>query len=248
MVAEAGQFLLADVAEEHRTEHQPAVLADARDRLARFTHNRYDLVVDESGRIQVRDTVQGLLQQPNHLSTGTRMQLFLAVRLAWTSVQEGGREPLPIFLDEALTTSDPERFNAIAHNLQALADEEGRQVIYLSAEPADVVRWERTLERSVNHLDLLAGRGGEPLERDQYEVATAAEPLPEPASRSPEEYAVLLGVPPVQPWFDAGAIHLFHLMRDDLPLLHQLMEHWRTQRLGELELLLHSNAAQQALP
>jgi DNA repair exonuclease SbcCD ATPase subunit len=247
MVAEAGQFLLADVAEEHRTEHQPAVLADARDRLARFTHNRYDLVVDESGRIQVRDTVQGLLQQPNHLSTGTRMQLFLAVRLAWTSVQEGGREPLPIFLDEALTTSDPERFNAIAHNLQALADEEGRQVIYLSAEPADVVRWERTLERSVNHLDLLAGRGGEPLERDQYEVATA-EPLPEPASRSPEEYAVLLGVPPVQPWFDAGAIHLFHLMRDDLPLLHQLMEHWRTQRLGELELLLHSNAAQQALP
>jgi len=26
------------------------------------------------------------------------------------------------------------------------------------------------------------------------------------------------------------------------------MEHWRTQRLGELELLLHSNAAQQALP
>ncbi|TDT41468.1 uncharacterized protein YhaN [Halospina denitrificans] len=247
MVAEAGQFLLSDVTEEHRTEHQPAVLADARDRLARFTHNRYDLVVGESGRIEVRDTVQGLLQRPDHLSTGTRMQLFLAVRLAWTSVQEGGREALPIFLDEALTTSDPERFDAIVHNLQALVDDEGRQVIYLSAEPADVGRWERALGRSINHLDLLAGRHGERQEPEQYAVP-ATQPIPEPESRTPEDYAVLLGVPAVQPEFDAGAIHLFHIMRDDLALLHDLMEHWRTRHLGELELLLDSNAGGHALP
>lgn len=247
MLAEAGQFLLSDVAEEHRTEHQPAVLADARRRLARFTHNRYDLFVGENSRIQVRDTIQGFLQPPDHLSTGTRMQLFLAVRLAWTSVQEGGREALPIFLDEALTTSDPERFDAIVHNLQALVDDEDRQVIYLSAEPSDVGRWERALGRSVNHLDLLEGKGGELPEKEQYSLAPV-EPVPEPGTRLPEDYAVLLGVPPVQPELDAGAIHLFHLTRDDLRLMHDLMEHWRTRQLGELELLLDSNAGAQALP
>lgn len=247
MVAEAGQFLLCDVAEEHRTEHQPAVLADARRRLARFTHNRYDLEVGENGRIEVRDTVQGLRQPPDHLSTGTRMQLFLAVRLAWTSVQEGGRESLPIFLDEALTTSDPERFDAIVHNLQSLVNDEGRQVIYLSAEPADVVRWERALGGPVHSLDLLAGQRVERRpEGEQYPLAPV-EPVPEPGARAPEDYAALLGVPPVEPVSDAGAIHVFHLLRDDLPMMHQLMERWRTCRLGELELLLDSNAGMHAL-
>ena len=248
MIAEAGQFLLFDVAEEHRTEHEPAVLADARERLARFTHNRYDLVVAESGRIEVRDTVKGLFQPPDHLSTGTRMQLFLAVRLAWTSVHEGRAESLPIFLDEALTTSDPERFDAIAHNLQALADDEGRQVIYLSSEPADGERWQRTLERPVHHLDLVEARKPQqPTEPHQYEIATPAS-VPKPQSRSPHDYAVLLRVPPVEPANDAGGVHLFHLMRDDLGLLHRLMNDWRTRYLGELERLLDSNAAVSAIP
>lgn len=248
MVAEAGQFLLSDVAEEHRTEHEPAVLADARERLARFTHNRYDLVVTESGRIEVRDTVQGLLQRPDHLSTGTRMQLFLAVRLAWTSVHEGRGESLPIFLDEALTTSDPERFDAVAHNLQALVEDEGRQVIYLSSEPADAGRWERTLGRTLHHLDLeAAGKArGQPDPR-HYE-APAPESVPEPQSRTPQDYAALLEVPPVNPGNDAGAVHLFHLMRDDLGLLHRLMNDWRTRHLGELERLLDSNAGMAAIP
>ena len=73
--------------------------------------------------------------------------------------------------------------------------------------------------------------------------------LPVPNGRSAEAYASLLGVPPrLDPHRPEGGIHLFHLLRDDLALLHALMEAWRILTLGQLEVLLASDAARAALP
>ena len=73
--------------------------------------------------------------------------------------------------------------------------------------------------------------------------------LPTPDGRSAETYASLLGVPPrLDPHRPEGGIHLFHLLRDDLTLLHTLMDTWRIGSLGQLEGLLASDAAQAALP
>ena len=73
--------------------------------------------------------------------------------------------------------------------------------------------------------------------------------LPAPNGRSAEAYASLLGVPPrLDPHRPEGGIHLFHLLRDDLALLHSLMETWRIVTLGQLEVLLASDAARAALP
>lgn len=248
MMAEAGRFLLADVEQAHRTEREPAVLADARERFARFTHHRYELGMDEQGRFRVRDRDREREQALDELSTGTHMQLLMAVRLAWVRELEQGCEPLPLFLDEVLTTSDPERFRAIAASLRTLVRDEGRQVIYLSAEPADRVRWEEALGWSVTHRDLQALRSGTATpEPDRYELDPPAT-VPAPEGLAPEDWAARLQVPAIRPRQGAGAIHLFHLLRDDLPLAHHLLQDWRVDTVGRLENLLARPAGAGAVP
>ena len=65
-------------------------------------------------------------------------------------------------LDEALTASDPARFDAIAGSLGRLAAETGRQVFYLTSNPADVAAWQRLLadagEKPAPVIDLAAVR------------------------------------------------------------------------------------------
>ena len=70
------------------------------------------------------------------------MQLLLALRLAFAVEAERGREPIPIFLDEALTVADPERYRSVVECLHDFARKENRQVIYLTAQPTDVRAWE----------------------------------------------------------------------------------------------------------
>ncbi|CAN5835459.1 hypothetical protein BH23ACT11_BH23ACT11_15650 [soil metagenome] len=248
MLADTGQFLLDQITEEHRAEHEPSVLAAARERFDRYTNHRYLLRVDREGGIQIRDTEQEIEHGTSSLSTGTRMQLLLAVRMAWTSVLEEEGEPLPIFLDEALTTTDPERFDHIARNLKDTAEREGRQVFYLSSQPADVIRWERAIGERPYHIDLPRVRFGETgLKPDDY-FLPEREPVPEPGDMSAVEYAARLGVPTVNPHNGAGYIHVFYLLRDDLGLLYRLMEYWSIRSLGQLEQLLQSDAGENAVP
>ena len=249
MLAEAGQFLLSEVDEAHRSEREPAVLADAREHFARFTHHRYLLRMDPSGALVVRDQVQEQKRHLGELSTGTHMQLLMALRLAWVREQERGTEALPIFLDEVLTTSDPERFRAIAASLQVLV-EEGRQIVYLSADPADRTLWQQRMGNRLVHLDLQALREGTELPAaDAYQLPEPGTgPLPDPGSSDPEVWARQAGVPPIRPFQGAGSIAVFHLLRDDLPLVHHLMQDWRVDRLGRLENLLQQPAADRAVP
>lgn len=248
MRADAGLFLLDDVAAEYRHDQEPPVLAAARERFARYTNNRYRLDLEDDGRIVARDNERGHVHSLDTLSTGTRMQLLMAVRLAWTKAIEHDGEPLPIFLDEALTTSDPLRFTSIARNLKQTADEEGRQIVYLSAEPADVVRWARSIGETPAHIELAAsGRAPEDVSAADYRVAER-DPVPGPDGMTAEEYAARLRVPRVDPRADAGEIHIFHLLRDDLDLLHALLRDWRTTRLGSLEALLSARSGAHAIP
>ncbi|TVP53140.1 MAG: hypothetical protein EA349_14540 [Halomonadaceae bacterium] len=247
MLAQAGQFLLTQVAQDHRTEHQPQVLARARERFADFTHHRYDLQLDEQGELRLWDTVQELAQTPSKLSTGTHMQLFLAMRLAWTSVHEKAGEALPLFLDEVLTTSDPGRFGKIVQNLQTLAEKEDRQVFYLSSEPGDLTRWQQLLGGNLHHVDLYQTRFGQSGMTAEDYILPPEPTLPAPASLSAEEYALRLGVPPLDPFQGAGDVALFYLLRDDLATLYRLLGQWHTRQLGQLEALLDSPSGQQAL-
>ncbi len=245
--AEAGQFLLDDVEAEHRSEHEPEVLADARERFQLFTHHGWDLELREKA-LQARDRQQDETRAITDLSSGTRMQLLLAIRLAWTRRLERTHEPLPLFLDEALTTSDEQRFAAVADSLNTLAREESRQIFYLSARGHELGLWEQLTGVRPHHIDLAEIR----LRATGTASADYAIPeqssLPTPTGQTVESYAAALDIPPVDPGGDPGQLHLLHLMRDDLNWLHYLMEHWRVHRLGQLELFLKTETGRRILP
>ncbi len=177
------------------------------------------------------------------------MQLLLAARMAWTRHLEAGREPLPFFLDEALTTSDPERFHEVASSVASLVEEEGRQVFYLCAQPTDVQLWARTLGRVPRVIDLGEVRFGRPSETsaEEFEL-TERTPIPAPGDLDAAQYAEALGVDRIDPWEDPGGIHIFHLLRDDLDLLFRLLVEWGVQALGPLEGLLAAPTGVLAIP
>ena len=269
-LAVATKTLLDDVERAFEAEHEPAVLRRARDVFADVTARAFDLRLRGDGSFVAHDVRQETARELAELSSGTRMQLLLALRLAWIETQEQGGEALPLFLDEALTTSDEDRFAVMAKSLERLAgagDEgrgrtgtedraeggtgagRGRQIFYLSARRHEPALWAQATGTSPAVIDLAAVRfPSEASAPEDYRVE-APPSLPAPNGRSAEAYASLLGVPPrLDPHRPEGGIHLFHLLRDDLALLHSLMETWRIGSLGQLEVLLASDAARAALP
>ena len=301
LLAVATKTLLDDVERAFEAEHEPAVLRRARDAFANVTARAFDLRLRGDGSFVAHDVRQEAARELAELSSGTRMQLLLALRLAWIETQEQGGETLPLFLDEALTTSDEDRFAVMARSLERLAgagDEGrggpgslseagdgsrsgagnvggnidgdgvatrsedgaaaggfetgacgGRQIFYLSARRNEPALWRQATGRDPAVIDLAAVRfPSQASAPDDYRV-DAPPSLPAPNGRSAEAYASLLGVPPrLDPHRPEGGIHLFHLLRDDLALLHSLMETWRIVTLGQLEVLLASDAAHAALP
>jgi DNA repair exonuclease SbcCD ATPase subunit len=230
LLAEAGRFLLDEVEREHRDASAPEVLERAQAWFETFTRHRWALTFDPRAaaddRFRARDLERGEARRLEELSTATRMQLFVAVRVAFASEAERGRHALPIVLDEALTTSDAARFEAVARSLGTLALG-GRQVIYLSARHEDAAAWRAAVAAvgaGCTVLELspegLAREGAAPPARLALPHVAA---VPPPGDRGPEAYAAELGVPGLDPWADADAAHPFHLLRDRLELLHRCL-------------------------
>ena len=121
LLAVATRTLLDDVEQAFEAEHEPAVLRRARDVFANVTARAFDLRLRGDGSFVAHDVRQEAARELAELSSGTRMQLLLALRLAWIETQEQGGEALPLFLDEALTTSDEDRFAVMARSLERLA-------------------------------------------------------------------------------------------------------------------------------
>src|SRR5690606_37194719 len=104
-------------------------------------HGRYELRLDQQDEPEFTafDEVDRLERRLEELSSGTRVQLLLAVRVAFVEQQEQG-VMLPLLLDEVLGNSDDERARAIMAAAVELA-REGRQVFYFTAQADEVVRW-----------------------------------------------------------------------------------------------------------
>ena len=246
-LSEATNLLLDEVKQAFQAEHEPEVLRRARELFREVTSHAFDFELGDDGQFIARDLQQEAPRTLAELSSGTRMQLLLALRLAWIQTQERGTSPLPLFLDEALTTSDEGRFAVMAQSLERLSEAEGRQIFYLSARRHEPALWRQATGNTPAVADLATIRfDAERSDPDDYAVETAP-PVPTPGGHTPEEYADLLGVPQYDPHTALGGIHLFHLLRDDLNLLHRLMDPWRIKSLGQLEYFLKSSAAQGAI-
>jgi uncharacterized protein YhaN len=101
--------------------HQPRMLEELSSLFAALTEGRYTRVYprydDEGTFVAVR--ADGVEVAPAAMSTGTREQLWLAVRLAYVRQYCDASEPLPLILDDPLVNFDAARARA---TLAVLAD------------------------------------------------------------------------------------------------------------------------------
>lgn len=246
LLATATDLLLDDVEQAFEAGSKPEILRRASEIFEQVTTHDFELQLGD-GTFAARDARQGAVRALGKLSSGTRMQLLLALRLAWTEAQERGGAMLPLFLDEALTTSDEERFAEMARSLERIATAEDgrqRQVFYLTARRDEAALWRQATGSEPPLIDLAEIRFGTATAAPKMHPAwkRAAVPVPD-ADESAEDYASRLGVPRFDPRLPPDSAHLFYLLRDDLTRLHALMDTWRIAAIGPLKGLLASDAA-----
>lgn len=207
-----------------RDAERPAVFHEARRLFAEVTRGRYRLEL-EGGDVptfRAVDAETGLGQGLDELSSATRVQLLLSVRVAFVQRQEGGLA-LPLVLDETLANSDAVRARAVMEAVVALA-RAGRQVFAFTAQEEEVAKWESLLTQSpevpFRKVDLAEVR------RLSYPGAGAFVPRPEtgprrvldPGAMRHDEYGRALEVPAIDPLLGPGAAHAWYVVDEPAAL------------------------------
>lgn len=231
------------VHERTKDQDLPSVFDRARELLATFTRGRYRLRFSDADPPEFRalDTRFDETKALDQLSSGTRVQLLLAVRLAFVEQQEKGPK-LPLLLDETLANSDDVRARAIVEAVVEIA-RDGRQVFYLTAQKDEVAKWRSVLENGEDSdpphvvIDLAAQRSVSQDADDDVPAfdlpETPSEAVPGPGDSTHEEYGKALGMPAFDPTEDIGATHLWYVVEDP-DLLHTLLD-LGIERWGELK-------------
>lgn len=239
LFAKAAKILIDAVEAEYEQTQMPRVFERARGHFSAFTHHNYELRLGtdaKAPRLFAIELRSGEGRSLDELSDGTRGQLLLAARIAFAEEVEQGRT-LPLFLDEALDQSDPARFVAIVRSLGQVANDQGRQIFYLTSDPIDVDRIRHALANEECEITAAIDLG---LIRRQ--VASVSGPLAlhveqrptvvKPNGMSAEEYGAALGVPVLEPALGHAEQHVFYVLSDDLKLLHEFLQNG-IERVGQ---------------
>ena len=230
LYAEAGSFLLDEIEREYEQTRMPRVFERARERFSDFTFHRYQLRLDKGSgtpRLFAIEAQGGQRRELHELSDGTRVQLLLAARIAFAEEVEQG-SVLPLFLDEALDQSDPQRFEAIVQSLGRVANDQRRQIFYLTSDPLDVERIRNALGgvgcELASEIDLgLIRTGAASVSGADALRVTPPPKIPPPDGLSPEDYGARLRVPAFRPAAGFAQQHLYHVLWDDLSLLYDCL-------------------------
>ena len=233
--------VLADFLVEHQQEELPGVLKRARSLFARITHGRYELNVHQADPPEFRafDTSRCEGLALDELSSGTRLQLLLAVRVAFVEQQEQGLK-VPLVLDETLGNSDERRAREIIDAVIEIC-RDGRQVFYFTAQHDEVGKWRELLRRCEDVpnrlIDLAEVRKFSEAERVPPIRFDRPEPLPVPRPEGLDwaEYGRRLQVPAIDPRDEVGNLHIWYLI-DDVDLVYRLLEAG-INRWGQLQAL-----------
>ena len=181
---------------------RPQVFRRANELLVRFTRGTLRLELDDHARPPgFRARLGSDPPRPvDQLSVGERVQLLIAVRLAFLEQDEQTR--LPLLLDQTLGTSDDGRAGVIIDTVIEIA-REGRQVFYFTAQHSEVAKWITRLNESgttYKVIDLAQTRqlGAAAVAPLQIASVDAPQP-PAPDGMSHDEYGRTLGVPNMNP-------------------------------------------------
>jgi len=227
-----GAALAQYVRDQTRDRQLPEVFHRARELLSETTRGRYGLVFDggDPPTFRANDEVLERSFSLEELSEGTRVQLLLAVRIAFLQTREADFQ-LPVVLDETLATTDDERAVALIRSIARIASR-GRQIFYLTAQADEVAKWRAHLDgEEVPHRLLKVeaadriGAADAGIWRPEVDSPVPAElgSVPEPEGRTHEAYGELLDVPEWSPREPVSAVHLWCLV-DDPSTLHRCLD------------------------
>ncbi|HET7560513.1 MAG TPA: AAA family ATPase, partial [Limnochordia bacterium] len=140
-----GRWLAEVVRRESYESDRPEVFRRAAELFALITKGAYRLELSQAQQAAFLavETATGEGRTLDELSSGTRVQLLIAVRIAFVEAQESGAR-LPLLLDETLANSDDERAQAITEAVIALS-QRGRQVFVFTAQSDEVARWQNAV-------------------------------------------------------------------------------------------------------
>ncbi len=132
IVQRLAEQLLSRSIQRFADEHEPVLLQIIRDYLMKLTQGRYTGVEHDNARpggfVVVNPKHESFT--PEQLSTGTREQLYLAIRMAFITHHCEYHEPLPVIMDDCFVNFDDAR---TTHALQAIANwDDTIQTIVLS--------------------------------------------------------------------------------------------------------------------
>lgn len=130
--AELSTVGLNQLRSEYERTSQPETLAIASDYLRQLTNGKYTNIWTPLGEHYPKiDDNQGHTLTVTELSSGTREQLFLAIRLAMVERFRNQGVELPIILDDVLVNFDQERTKAAIETLNAVAAK-GQQILFFT--------------------------------------------------------------------------------------------------------------------
>ncbi len=229
-----GDIVARHISRESEKKDRPGVVKHADRLFSKITQGRYILKLNTREQLAFLafDNVQQQNQGLDQLSTGTRIQLLLAVRLAYLESQEQTVKP-PIVADELFANSDDIRSEAI---MEALAEisKAGRQVFYLTAQGDELAKWEQFLDGRPDIQGkqiFLRGYTGDGLElvnrtsRD-WSLHLLADQVPEPGKMSHTDYGKEIDVPGFDPMQDeVSRLHIWYLTKDTAFIYRSLKMH-----------------------
>ncbi len=111
VVSRLAQELLSRCIERFTLDHEPVLLQLTHQFLSKLTGGRYtsvDHAAGTDGSFCVRNA-RGEAIEPSKLSTGTREQLYLAIRMAFITHYTEQHEPLPVLMDDCFVNFDDAR-------------------------------------------------------------------------------------------------------------------------------------------
>lgn len=229
--ARAVHFLINQVKSQYQEKRMPRLLERARDHFSRFTRHAYELQLSHhEGKPTLRaiELQSGKFRELEELSDGTRVQLLIAARLSFAEEIERGNT-MPLFLDEALDQSDPQRFEAIVRSLGQICQDQGRQIVYLTSDPVDEIRIKHALEQEGCKLSSTIDLGKtrnmstrvDDLDKLRFNLNSS---IPEPSGKSFQEYGMMLDVPEFRPINGWHSQHFFYLLPEQKDVLHRFVK------------------------
>lgn len=187
------RHLMEQARQRFEKNQQPQLLIDAGEIFQQLTLGEYVQLTRAIGKETELLAVPrvGTAKLPREMSTGTREQLYLAIRLAYLKQYSQRAEPLPLVMDDVLVNFDEDRAR---QTLRVLCDfSEQYQILFLTCHRR-MVELVRTIKPDLKPIELKPGslERPEPIEKGAESPAeTKRTPRNRPRKPDEPEHPVL---------------------------------------------------------